>query len=184
MELLSTILGEGGLSVNNDTEMAGQVPSCPIRVGMTKMHIGTPPEVLITTVGSCVALCLYDRRKKIGGMAHVVLPDSERFKKPSSPYKYADTAVPSLRSALVSRGVSSKDLVAKIAGGANMFPKLNRSVLNIGSENVDAIQKKIRQLDIRLIAKDVGGTKGRKIQFELSTGNVVVQKLGEEVKVL
>ena len=164
--------------------MVGLVLSDPIRVGMTEVHISTPPDMLVTTVGSCVALCIYDRRKKMGGMAHIVLPVSERFKNNGSPYKYADTAVPALRSALVSRGSSSMDLEAKIAGGANMFPKLSKSVLKIGQENVSVIQKKIKQLGIRLSAKDVGGEMGRKIRFELSTGRVIVQKLKGEVIIL
>jgi chemotaxis protein CheD len=174
----------GASVLRNQTEMVGFVPSDPIRVGMTEMHMGTPPDVFITTVGSCVALCIYDRRKKIGGMAHIVLPVSERFKNNGSQYKFADTAVPALRSALISKGAGSIDLEAKIAGGANMFPKLSKSVLKIGQENISVVQKKIKQLGIRRTAKDVGGVMGRKIRFELSTGRVVVQKLKGEVIIL
>lgn len=170
--------------LRNQTEMAGLVSSDPIRVGMTEMYIGTPPDVFITTVGSCIALCIYDRRRKMGGMAHIVLPVSERFKSNGSPYKFADTAVPALRSALISKGSLSIDLEAKIAGGANMFPKLSKSVLKIGQENISVVQNKIKQLGIRHTAKDVGGEMGRKIRFELSTGRVIVQKLKGDMVIL
>jgi chemotaxis receptor (MCP) glutamine deamidase CheD len=61
-----------------------------------------------------------------------------------------------------------------------MFPKLSKSVLKIGQENISVVQNKIKQLGIRHTAKDVGGEMGRKIRFELSTGRVIVQKRARE----
>lgn len=161
----------------------GGVSLDPIRVGMAEMHIGASPEKMITTVGSCIALCLYDRDIKIGGMAHIVLPVSRRFNQ-NSQFKFADTAVPALFSALESKGASRVSIAAKIAGGANMFPLVNKSILNIGEENVITTKKSLNQIGLKLAGEDVRGTKGRKIEFHLSTGDVLVQKLSGEVTVL
>ena len=159
-------------------------PPRQTRVGMAEMYVGKPPETLLTTVGSCIAVCLYDRSKKIGGMAHIVLPSSERFGKKTSPFKFADSAVPALLKEITSRGAARTFIIAKIAGGANMFPLISKSVLNIGQENISTIKATLLKYGVKLAGEDVGGTKGRKIEFEISTGSLKVEKLNGEVKII
>jgi len=162
----------------------GFTPPSQARVGMAEMHVGKPPATLLTTVGSCIALCLYDRSKKIGGMAHIVLPSSERFGKKTSPFKFADSAVPALMKEMISRGAARTFVVAKIAGGANMFPLISKSVLNIGQENIATVKETLKEAGIKLAGEDIGGTKGRKIVFDISTGGLKVEKLNGEVKII
>lgn len=148
------------------------------------MTVTEPDNYLITTVGSCIAVCIYDSYRKIGGMAHVVLPKRREFLKQDTPCKFADVAVPTLVSKIVAKGANKLSLKAKITGGANMFPTLNQKILNIGHDNIVAVKQSLKEANIPLIAEDVGGEKGRKIEFEISSCNLVVQRLSGDIKIL
>ena len=136
----------------------------------------------LSSVGSCVAICIHDRANRCGGLAHIMLPNSNVKRSKSFPYKYADTAVPAMIEALQKRGKRSCCLTAKIAGGANMFPELKSDALNIGLKNVDAVKKALAAKGVRLIAEDVRGIYGRKVVFNVVNGSVRVQKGNGEVK--
>lgn len=153
-----------------------------VRVDMADMKVEDSPVVLVTTVGSCVAICIHDRANRCGGLAHIMLPNSNVKRSKSFPYKYADTAVPAMIEALQKRGKRSCCLTAKIAGGANMFPELKSDALNIGLKNVDAVKKALAAKGVRLIAEDVRGIYGRKVVFNVVNGSVRVQKGNGEVK--
>lgn len=155
-----------------------------VRVGMSEMKIADPPTILVTTVGSCIALCMYARRFRIGGMVHIVLPTNNGLKDEGSPFKFADTAVPALASALISRGVRRGSLEAKIAGGANMFAMLDNTVLNIGRKNVAMVKTALAREGIPIVAEDVGGTCGRRIEFDVASGKLKIIKIKGEVKIL
>ncbi len=68
-------------------------PTLPsIRMG--EIRVDGDGNTLHTLLGSCVGLALYDRQQKIGGLAHIVLPDSRGSEHRLG--KYVNTAVPSL----------------------------------------------------------------------------------------
>jgi chemotaxis protein CheD len=163
-----------------------QNPAAPaieeVRVDMADMKVESRPVVLVTNVGSCVAICIHDMVNKCGGLAHIMLPNSSINTNKSMPYKYADTAVPSMIEAFRRRGRSSCCLTAKIAGGANMFPNLKSNTLNIGMKNVEAVKKALAAKRVRLLAEDVMGTCGRRVIFNVANGSVQVQKGSGEVK--
>ncbi|MCX8151003.1 MAG: chemotaxis protein CheD [Candidatus Bathyarchaeota archaeon] len=149
-----------------------------IRVNMAEMKAEKNPVKLVTSVGSCVAICLYDSANMCGGLAHIMLPKSAIAPHESLPGKFADTAVPSLANEVRKLCRKESRLSAKIAGGANMFPNMN--ALNIGAKNVEAVKEALAQHKIRLIAEDVGGSHGRRISFEVETGNVTVKVFNGE----
>ena len=101
-----------------------------VRVNMAEMKAENKPVELVTSVGSCVAICLHDPVNKCGGLAHVMLPKSAIAPQEPLPAKFADTAVPALAKAVREFSRSEARLSAKIAGGANMFPNMN--AINIG----------------------------------------------------
>ena len=107
-----------------------------VRVNMAEYKVESKPIELVTSVGSCIAICMYDSANMCGGMAHIMLPKSAVAAQEPLPGKFADTAVPTLTTAI--RRISRKEsrLTAKIAGGANMFPNMN--ALNIGEKNIHA----------------------------------------------
>ncbi len=151
---------------------------------MGEIIVTTPENVLGTTVGSCVAVCLYDNTLKTGGMAHVLLPKSRNLEKQTHPNKFADIAVPDLVSKMIRKGSRKQNLKAKITGGANMFPQIHKRVLNIGEENIRAVKRSLAECGLVLIAEDCGGVKGRKIEFDLPSGKLNVERLNGEKRIL
>ncbi|MCF6097052.1 chemotaxis protein CheD [Thermovorax subterraneus] len=158
-----------------------------IRVGMGEYKTAKAPALLVSFgLGSCVGVTLYDGVRKIGGLAHIMLPDSSLAgKKDFNPGKFADTAIDHLIAELKDEGASTKNLVAKIAGGAQMFQlKSENSVMMIGKRNVEAVRRKLNQLNIDLIAEDVEGNYGRTIEFCCETGKLTVKTIGHGIKIL
>lgn len=153
-----------------------------VRVDMADMKIERRPVSLVTNVGSCVAICIHDPINKCGGLAHIMLPSSRICRKEVLNSKYADTAVPALTKALQKSGKCSFALSAKIAGGANMFPNLNSNSMNIGSKNVEAVKQALAEHGIKLLSEDVTGTYGRKVTFNVATGEVKVRNGKGDVK--
>ena len=96
--------------------------SANIKIGISDLNVARSPDVLMTyALGSCVGICLYDRAKKIGGLSHIMLPDSSASHGAAQPYRFADTAIPILVQKMVLLGANKRALTAKIAGGARMF---------------------------------------------------------------
>lgn len=142
-------------------------------------------EVLVTFLGSCVGLCLYDPESKVAGLAHIMLPGSEG-KDPSSVFeaKYADLATDALVSRISEKGGKKNKLVAKIAGGAEMLSNENNShniSMNIGERNVSSLKRLLATYGIPLKAEDVGSTQGRWLRFYVLSGLIVLRKKGVEV---
>ncbi|MBI4146813.1 chemotaxis protein CheD [Candidatus Woesearchaeota archaeon] len=127
-------------------------------------------------VGSCVVVCLYDAGKKIGGLAHILLP-GRKSSHEKNPLRFVYAALDAIVKQMRSRGC--KSIIAKIFGGASMFPTIQNS---IGNDNVKSVRKKLHAENIRIVAEDVGGSQGRSIWFDVSTGRVVVGKVYGETK--
>ncbi len=111
-----------------------------IKVGMADLKICKAPDAVTTLgLGSCVGVAVRDPVLKIGGLAHVMLPDSTRIKNNTNIYKFADTGIDELVRLLLKEGASKQRLVAKIAGGAQMFSFQNKSdMVRVGEQNVIA----------------------------------------------
>ena len=156
-----------------------------VRIGMAEMLVIKNPAIITTTVGSCIALCMYDPINKIGGMVHIVLPHKTEYNNNgNSGLRYADKAVPALLSELLSRGAKKEFIVAKMAGGANMFPTLTHPILNIGRNNAEAVKKKLIDLGVPLVAEDIGGNHGRIVEFDIKSGIVKVSMINRGMKKL
>ncbi|ARK30978.1 chemotaxis protein CheD [Halalkalibacter krulwichiae] len=140
-----------------------------IKVGMADFKIATTLNTIRTSgLGSCVGIVIYDDRKLIAGMAHIMLPTSGLNKQEKiNVAKYADTAIPALIQRLLQNGASRFTLKAKIAGGAQMFSfSTGNDLMRIGPRNVDAVKEKLEEMRIPLVAEDVGGKSGRTIEFD------------------
>jgi chemotaxis protein CheD len=169
-------------SIIIDTNTNPQVEE--VRVDMAAMKVESRPVELLTSVGSCVAICLHDSKHKCGGLAHIMLPYSTMGPQEPLPPKFADTAVPALIKALSQIRGNDSRLTAKIAGGANMFANLGANRLDIGAKNVNAVKTTLGNYNIRLLSEDVGGSHGRKITFNTASGIVVVRHFNGDVKTI
>ena len=152
-----------------------------IKIGMAELDVCLPPDAITTLgLGSCVGVVLYDPTKKICGMVHVMLPDSTKIKNNENIAKFADTGREELLRRVVALGANRKNIVAKIAGGAQMFAfKSDNDMLRVGDRNVEATKGKLKQLNIPLLAEDTGKNSGRTIEFYPETGELLVKSVGK-----
>ncbi len=150
-----------------------------IKVGMADLKVCKAPDALTTLgLGSCVGIALWDTASGVGGLSHIMLPDSTKIKNNSNIYKFADTAIDELIRQLLKLGAVRARLKAKITGGASMFAfqSLNEE-LQVGKLNVIAVKEKLAKERIPLIAEDTGGSKGRTIVFYPQTGKIRIRKV-------
>ena len=155
-----------------------------IKIGIADMNIVKAPGSLMTIgLGSCVGIAIRDKSLKIGGLVHVMLPDSSAVRSNSNIAKFADTGIPELVRLLEKQGCSKLRMEAKIAGGAQMFSFQNKNeMLGIGAKNVEASKKALRLMGIRLVAEDCGDNYGRTVIFEPETGKYEIRAVGKETK--
>jgi len=151
-----------------------------VSVAIGHWAVAAAPARIRTLLGSCVGVVLYDRVARLGGLAHVVLPSAQGAL--DHPGKYADTAIPALIADLERRlGIKVRSrLIAKLAGGASMFqvnPDAN-SMLNIGQRNQDAIERILADWKIPILARDLGGTSGRRLTLDTASGKVAIKVPG------
>ena len=155
-----------------------------IRVGMADYKVGRAPATIISYgLGSCIGISLYDPQTKIGGLLHIMLPDSSQARASDNPAKFADTGLPLMLNDVIKLGASRSRLVAKIAGGAQMFAFANATdIMRVGTRNAEASKKMLRSLNIKLLAEDTGGTYGRTVQIDLETGIYKVKTIDKGEK--
>lgn len=157
-----------------------------IRVGMADLKTCVSPDAITTLgLGSCVGIVLYDSVTKVAGLAHIMLPDSTQIKCNENVAKFADTGIDALLALMEKQGAVKKRLIAKIAGGAQMFAfSKENSMLCVGKRNVEATKKKLEMLGIKIIAEDTGDSYGRTIEFYPETGELLIKSVGKEKKIL
>jgi chemotaxis protein CheD len=116
----------------------------------------------------------------MGGMAHIMLPDSNSLNGQRPPYHCADTAIVTLLMRLRSMGAAQQDMVAKMIGGAQMFTYSNDSGPGIGKQNIKSIKRILARERIPLSGEEVGGNYGRNVEFYLDSGKVIVKTAGKK----
>ncbi len=155
-----------------------------IKVGMADLNVCQYPDAITTLgLGSCVGVVLYDSVAKCAGMVHVMLPDSTTIRNNSNRAKFADTGIDELVKRMESIGAVRSRLLAKIAGGAQMFAFNSTSdMVRVGERNVEACKKKLSELGIRIVAEDTGLNYGRTIEYYTETGMLKIKAVGKLVK--
>lgn len=151
-----------------------QNPATLVGLGELKVLQGPSGVLACVGLGSCVGVSAFDPVKKVGGMAHVVLPAGKGRPDGGSP-KYADAAIEVLVEEMVKRGASKSRLVIKIVGGAQVIPTIRASgLLKIGEDNVIGVKQALTQHGLRLAGAETGGNSGRSIRLALDSGTVLV----------
>ena len=155
-------------------------------VGLGEVKISKDPESVLAclSLGSCVALSVFDPVAKIGGMAHVVLPTSHG-RAGDRAARYADVAVPLLFETLRKRGAVDSRLVINLAGGAQMSLALGMgTAFKIGDDNVAAVCAALAVEGLQPKAVEAGGHKGRTVRLFIETGKTMVASAGQESREL
>lgn len=136
-------------------------------------------EALLETfgVGSCVAIILFDRDRKIGGMAHAMLTydKATEMQRAAHPLRYVELAIPALVEEMTAKGAVKKCLSAFVIGGAQMFTLYRNPGNAIGPQNVAKAKEMLASLGIPITQDDTGGTSGRNVRFDMTTGTCAIE---------
>lgn len=134
------------------------------------------PHAVSTILGSCVAVCLWDRRLGQGGINHFLLPDWTNGSGAASP-RFGNVALEELIERILEMGSRREDLAAKVFGGACVLESFRRREGHLGSANVALARRFLAQVGIQVVAEDVEGTRGRRVMYHTDTGDAWVKLL-------
>jgi len=157
----------------------------PASASLTKTSVGIgqlvvskdPAELLVAYgLGSCVGLAVFDPGPGVGGLVHVLLPESPNGKQGGTePGRHADTAVDHLLERLAAIGAVRHRLIVKLAGGASVLGPANATRFKIGERNAEAITARLKAHGLRPHATALGGTVGRTLELHLGSGKTYVR---------
>ena len=155
-----------------------------IKVGLADYKTGKNPDSLITYgLGSCIGIAVFDNRTKVGGLAHIMLPDSSQSRATENPAKFADRCLPLMIDELLKKGATKSGMQAKIAGGAQMF-SLNKAtdIMQIGKRNEESVRETLKKLGIPIVSSDTGGNYGRTVELSLEDGKFKIKTINKGEK--
>lgn len=154
-------------------------------VGMADLKVSAAPTDRIITyaLGSCLGIVVYDATAGVGGMLHVMMPESEidPKKAASNPYMFVDTGVPQLFKQCYALGAKKERMEVRVAGGAYQGEDEAADRFQIGKRNFIALRKLLWKNGVMIKASDVGGVqRSRTMALAMGTGNVTVKCNGVE----
>ena len=156
-----------------------------IRVKVADYAVAAEGVIATIGLGSCVAIALYDPTARVGGLAHILLPDESMSRDRSNPAKFPGTILPVVLEEMRRLGASKRRVRAKIAGGASMFANLiATNSINIGEKNVAAVRAVLAGAKIPIVGEDVGSDHGRSVYLFLADGRLEVRSLRKGLRVL
>jgi len=145
-------------------------------VRIAETRIDRAPSVLRAYgLVSCVAVGLYDPETGLGGLGRMLLPDRSDDSPVDSESKYLDAGIRQIENQLVEAGANRNMLIAKITGGANMFQTSYQTLISsVGARNAKSARQTLGILSIPIVGEEVGGNRGRTVEFDLATDNMLV----------
>ena len=158
--------------------MTEQGTRTPINLEIGGIIVVKEASLISTVLGSCVSVCLKDELNGIAGMNHYMLPEPTR-PDDKNIGRYGILSIPELLNQLKKSGASMPRLKAKVFGGGQLLSALTK-FKNISQRNIDIALEILKNNGIPVVAQDVGGNRGRKIQFYTDTGRVMVRQVGEK----
>lgn len=156
------------------TSVDSSLPNRYVQAG--QICVATEPTRFSTVLGSCVAVCLYDPARGIGGINHVQMP-GHPANPDREPYRWAEPGTQALIEQLCHAGADHRNLRAKIFGGACTSTRDVPESMRIGDRNVKSVLGILQAHRIRVGSSHTGGDAGIKILFDSHDGSVWVKKL-------
>jgi chemotaxis protein CheD len=157
------------------------IPVVFLRAG--EMHITARPELVVTLLGSCLSVTMFNRRTKLGGICHSILPQCDRrtqcVEDCHVAFKYVDCSIRTMLHLFERHRVKRNEIEVKCFGGANMFSRHAQASgsIFIGQQNIQTAKQITRSEGLNILAMDVGGLQGRKLFFYSDTGEVYLKRL-------
>lgn len=141
-----------------------------VKVLPGEYYVDTDDLLVMTTLGSCIAACLWDRDKRIGGMNHFMLPEGS-----GDSGRYGSYAMELLINEMMKRGASRLTMEAKIFGGGAVISGM--SSINVGERNTEFVTHFLATERIPIVSKDVMDIYPRKVCFLPASGKAMVKRL-------
>lgn len=146
-------------------------------------YMTTEPAILRTLLGSCVAVAFLAIEHGVGALCHPMLPvcpdKLENGCYLQSAQRYVDVAIRDLAARFAALGIAREDVMVKLFGGADvLFVSRDASRLTVGRLNSETALRVLREEGFTVVSSSLGGTSGMTLQFDTSTGEVLVRRLG------
>jgi len=140
-----------------------------------QVFVSGDPITISTILGSCAAVCLWDRHKKAGGMNHYLLPEGGN--EGNNRLRYGNIANAELLKQLLALGCTTRHLQAKVFGGSSAFG--NDPASSVGSRNVELAEEFLRSEGIPVVERDVSGKRGRRLTFSILDGVTTIKNFDQ-----
>jgi chemotaxis protein CheD len=140
-----------------------------------QVFVTRDPITISTILGSCAAVCLWDRHKKAGGMNHYLLPDG--VNEGPNRLRYGNVANPELLKRVLALGCEIRHLQAKIFGGSSAFGADPSQ--SVGSRNVELAENFLHSAGIPVVERDISGKRGRRLAFQVLDGVTTIRNFDQ-----
>ena len=140
-----------------------------------ELAVSEKPTLVSTVLGSCVAVTLYNRRRRYGAICHAMLPNGDD----ENSFKYVDGAFDHMLGRFALAGIEHHEIEVNLFGGADVLPtsRTEKGPLSVGRQNIEAAQMLIKKEGLNLDAASTGGLLGCKIFFYTHTGEVLLKRI-------
>ena len=157
-------------------------------------YVSSTGEIISTVLGSCIAVCLYDKKEGIGGINHFMLPEEQgprlhltdpvlkKEELTNVSMRYGIKSMEVLIAEMMKKGASRKNLTAKIFGGGKVLHRSN--TVSVGDKNIGFTRAFLKMEGIPIIKENVGDYHGRKIFFLTRNNSIFVRKVEIEPTVV
>jgi chemotaxis protein CheD len=157
-----------------------------IDVGMADLGTGDDPSTVLATyaLGSCLGVALWDPVAGVGGLLHVMLPDSSLDPKRAraNPERFVDTGVPLLFHRCYALGARKENIEVRVVGGASMQKNKKTDHFQTGKRNLLALRQILWKNGVFLKKADVGGSRSRSVFLYLQGGDLLVKSEGSSYR--
>ena len=183
LDLASGVIASREIGRANQNDKAGDQKKAQKQDAMEiflhpgEIYFGKAPMIISTLLGSCVAATIWHPTQHLGGMCHIVLPESLGK---TCDMKYGDCAIGEFVKQITRHSTRANEYVVNIYGGSDMFPDMKKSEgMKIGERNIDKVRELLELYKFKINEVDTGGTHSRKIRLDLSDGSVGIRKHGK-----
>jgi chemotaxis protein CheD len=148
-----------------------------VGIGDCQVSAETSDELVTYALGSCIGVVIHDPIVKVGGLLHLLLPDSnlDPEKARINPFTFADSGIPLLFRRAYKLGARKERLVTRLVGGAQM--SASGAVWNVGKHNAAAARRILTRAGVRIQKEIVGGAKARTVRLNVLTGEMRVAEI-------
>ena len=151
-----------------------------VGIADAQLSKSTEDSFITHALGSCIGVTVHDPVAGVGGMIHIMLPNSkiDRDKAEAKPSMFVDTGIPLLFKEAYALGAKKENMQVKVAGGAKVLEGSDR--FNIGMRNCTLLRKLLWKNQVLIDSEDVGGTASRTMTLDVATGRVTIRSKGSE----